>query len=283
MDIQRVLDRYDSLMRAKEFAPAESHLKYWLEEAAGSGDHRSAFAIQNELVGFYRMQGKKDRLLTAVDILLTMTDKYGLNNKTGGGTAYINAATAYKSIDMPQNAFDLYKRAYDIYETELDPFDVRRSALYNNMALTLLSLDDLKEAEKLFDRALIILENNPGTENEQAITWLNKADLTYYRFNPGTSDKNIGKAGNAADDILSADSADAEVNGKADRLQDELEIAETIIEEYVCKADSLLQRSFSVKNPGFVFTAEKCIPAFRFHGYFVIAARLEREVGEVRI
>ena len=237
MEIQRILDKYDRLMDSKEFEEAGRHLNYWVSEAEVEKDDRAAFALLNELVGFYRMQGAKEETVKAIEKLLAKTECMGLGDTVSGGTAYVNVATGYKSADMPEKALVLYRKALTVYERDLMPDDTRLSALYNNMAITLSSLKKYDEAFKYYNKALTLLDRLPDSENEKAITYLNMADLAYDSMLP--------------------------------------EEAEAKVEAYVNKACDLLTISCNNKNPGFKFTAEKCIPSVKYHGYFMLANKLE--------
>ena len=243
MEIQRILDKYDRLMDEKSFDEAERHLNYWIEEAKTAGDERSVFTLSNELVGCCRLQGKKHETKLAVDRLLKITEKMELKGTVSGATAYINAATGYKSADMAEEALPLYERALDIYERDLLPSDTRLSALYNNMALTLMALKAYDRSDMFFHKALDILKRNENSENEQAITLLNLADL--------------------AEKVLQREEAEKRIAG------------------YIEEAKDKLNESYVKKNPGFKFTAEKCIPAIKYHGYFLVAMDLEKKLSEL--
>ena len=244
MEIQRILDKYDRLMDSKEFEEAGRHLNYWVGEAETENDDRSAFTLLNELVGFYRMQGAKEETIKAIKKLLAKTDSMGLSDTVSGGTAYVNAATGYKSADMPEEALSLYRKALTVYERDLKPDDTRLCALYNNMAITLSSLKEYDEAYSYYNKALELLNNIPDSENEKAITYLNLADLSELRL--------------------------------------EAELAEEAILKYVQKAKELLDMSFNKKSSGFIFTAEKCIPDFKYHGYFLMASELEKMLAQIK-
>ena len=109
------------------------------------------------------------------------------------------------------------------------------------MALTLMELKDYDRSREFLVKALEILSKNENSENEQAITLLNLADL---------AEKTMHQ-----------------------------EEAEEKIAEYVEKAKEKLDESFLKKNSGFKFTAEKCIPAIKYHGYFLVAMDLEEKAA----
>ncbi len=257
MEIKRILDKFDSLMEEKNFDEAERLLEYWIAECEQAEDNRNRFTLLNELVGFYRMRGERPQGMKTCQRLLDTVEDMGLADKVSGATAYINIATAYKSFDLAERALPLYEKAQVIYEKELEQSDPRLPALYNNMALTLMeygkhasvsltdgnkenvseNLDNLVKAREYFEKALKLLKNIEGSENEQAITYLNMADQA------------VLKLGN--------------------------EDSESIIEEYVKKAYDLLEKSHNDRNPDFRMTAEKCIPVIRHYGYFVYANTLQ--------
>ncbi len=187
------------------------------------------------------MQGRKEETLSAIDRLLKATKQMNLSDTVSGATAYINAATGCKSADMAAEALPLYEKALVIYMRDLSPADTRISALYNNMALTLMELKDYDRSREFFLKALDILFVNENSENEQAITLLNLADL---------AEKTMPQ-----------------------------EEAEEKIAEYIEKAKEKLDESFLKKNTGFKFTAEKCIPAIKYHGYFLVAMDLEEKAA----
>ena len=242
MEIQRILDKYDRLMVQKEFTEAGRHLNYWIGEAKTEKDDRSVFTLLNELVGFYRMQGAKKETVEAIGRLMDQTEKMAIGGTVSGATAYLNAATGYKSAGMPEKALELYRKTEMIYERDLAPFDKRRSALYNNMALTLTELKMFDEAAENYNKALNVLEKTEDSENEKAITLLNMADLAY-----------------------------------ASMTQEEAELK---IDAYVNEAFGLLTVSHNNKNTEFSFTAEKCIPAVKYHGYFMLARKLEEMLAD---
>ena len=238
MDIQRFIERFDRLMDEKRFDEAEKLLQYWLDEAESEGDYRNRFTILNEMTGFYRMVGKRGPAFDTVEKLLKTVSDMGAQNSVGRATAYLNCATVYNSFNEPVKALELYKKAEELYIKELEEDDDRLAGLYNNMALAYVSAGSLREgksfreADMCFKKALIILEKRK-MYNEQAITFLNIADLEEKRLGP--------------------------------------EAGEQVILEYLDKAVLCFEESFKGDFNSFKQTAEKCIPVFRHYGYFMVA------------
>ncbi len=261
MEIKRILDKFDSLMEEKNFDEAERLLEYWIAECEQAGDKRNRFTLLNELVGFYRMRGERPQGMKTCQRLLDTVEDMGLADKVSGATAYINIATAYKSFDLAERALPLYEKAQVIYEKELEQSDPRLPALYNNMALTLMeygkhasvSLTDgnkenvsenrnyLANAGEYFEKALEFLRVIPLSENEQAVTYLNMADLALIEL------------GN--------------------------EESESVVEDYIKNSYDLLEKSYNEGKQDFRMTAEKCIPVIRHYGYFVYANTLQEHLS----
>lgn len=173
----RVIEKLDEYLDRNDYASAERHLRYWRGEAEAVGDDRGRLTVLNEQIGLYRKMEKEPETLQAIENALKLAETPDMDDTVTCGTTLINAATAYKAFGRAKAALPLYQKARSIYESRLDPSDGRLGALYNNMALTLMELSELSEAETLFHAALEIMRQQPHGEAEAAITWLNLADL----------------------------------------------------------------------------------------------------------
>ena len=256
MEINRILDRFDRLMKEDAFEEAEKHLLYWLKEAEELGDKRAVFTILNEMTGFYRLRRKKVEAFSVCENLLDTVEELKLGDyDTSRATAYLNTATVYNSFGLSGTAVELYSKALAIYLKNLDENDDRLAALYNNMALAIMNkavielrnnsiINDLEEAESYFIKALEILETKTGSENEQAITYLNMADLEEKKSGP--------------------------------------EAGEEKILQYVEMASKLLDKSYEDHDLGFKETAEKCYGVFKKYGYFAYANDLALKIKEIK-
>ena len=242
--VTRVLDKLDRYLAKKDFANAERHLKYWLDEAKIKNDIRGEYAVCNELVGFYRKQGDKKNGLEFCDAVLRLTTAPVLADTVGCATGYLNTATAYKSFGMPDRAIELYEKARAIYEKTLDKDDDRFGGLYNNMALALCDLKRYDRAREMYGKAVSIMSNKENGMLETAITYINMAELE--------------------ENALGA------------------EKAEGIIEKYLGEAEKYLFDGKVVKDGYCAYVYECCAPSFRYYGYFPVAQRLEKTANEIR-
>jgi len=171
--LQRIAEKTDAYMGRRDFAGAERHLRYWLEEARAGNDRRGAFSLWNELMGFYRKQGAQEKAMEAARNALGLVDEV---DRVSAGTCYVNCGTVCDAFGMPERALELFEQAKALYEENLPEGDPRLGGLYNNMALALVALRRWGEAYELYRRALGVMSGAPNGALEQAITYLNMAD-----------------------------------------------------------------------------------------------------------
>ena len=108
---QRVIEKMDEYMDRRDYAGAERHLLYWLEEARAGGDLRGALLVRNELVGHYRKTGEREKALASADDALDLLKKLGFEGTISAGTTYVNIATALNSIGENERAMALFEKA----------------------------------------------------------------------------------------------------------------------------------------------------------------------------
>ncbi len=175
--VDRIIQRVDSLFDRNDYQEAGRLLVYWKNEAVALRDRRGELAIQSELVGYYRKQRDKANGLAAAARALELVDALGQGAFASGATVFINCATAYQSFGMAEQGLPLYRRAEEIYKKVLPAGDARFGGLYNNMALALVDLGQLREAEEAYTAALDVMTRVPRGEAESAITYINLAYL----------------------------------------------------------------------------------------------------------
>ncbi len=173
--VKRIIERTDALLAKNNTGEAERLLLYWLDEAKELLDKRGELSLLEELIGFYRKAGNKEKGLRSLENALRLTEELSLSDTVSGATVFLNAATAYKEFGMAEEALDLYLRAEEIYHCRLSGEDSRLAALYNNMAVTLAALGKFSEAEDRFFSALGIMSKRDGGEGECAMTYINMA------------------------------------------------------------------------------------------------------------
>ena len=174
---QRIVEKLDEYMGRKDYAGAERHLLYWLEEAKLGQDLRGQLTIRNELIGFYRKRGRKEDAFENIKEALKLLEELGFEGTISSGTTYTNAATAYYTFQDYESSIPCFEKARTVYEANDRTDPSLLGGLYNNMALSLAALSRYDEAEELYDKALRIMNDVPGGILEQAITYLNLANV----------------------------------------------------------------------------------------------------------
>ena len=241
--VARVMDKLDEYFAKNDYAGAEIHLLYWKNEADAGFDLRGRFSVLNELMGLYRKTGQKEKAFLTVGETFETIKALENEESISAATAYLNAATVYKAFGEAEKSLRLFEKAKSIYETELEKDDARLGGLYNNFALTLVDLERFEEALELYQKALNTMKNAENGELEQAITYLNIADLY---------DKMLGS-----------------------------ENAEKKVQECLDTAEKLLDAERLPKNGYYAFVCEKCAPSFSYYGRFAFAAQLNKRAKEI--
>lgn len=240
---QRILEKLDDYMSRRDYAGAERHLLYWLQEAELGGDRRGELVVCNELIGHYRKTGVRDKALLFADRALALLDALDFDGTVSAGTTYVNAATACSAFGENERALGLFEKARAVYESLPQTQKHLLGGLYNNMALVCAALGRYGEAFALYDKALAAMAEVPGGVLEQAITCLNMADAV------------AGEQG--------------------------LEAGEGRIFALLDRAETLLQDPAVPHNGYYAFVCEKCAPSFAYYGYFLTAEQLREEAKAI--
>lgn len=241
--VGRIIEKLDGYLAKNDTAAAERHLLYWEQEARQGRDTHGLFTLQNELMGFYRKAGDREKAMKYANDALELGEEMGILDRASGATALVNAATVCKAFGEPERSLELFTRARPVYENELAPDDGRLGGLYNNTALTLADLGRYAEARELYGFALATMKKVKHGEGEQALTWLNIANL-----------------------------AEAERG---------LEAAADEIEQCLETAFRLLSTPNLPKGGQYAFYCEKSAPTFAYYGHFADARELERRAKEI--
>lgn len=241
--VGRILDKLREYEDRNDWEGVERHLKYWMAEAEANRDERGQLMLNNELMGYYRKQGKQDEAFYHADRATELIRKLGMEDTVTAGTTWVNAGTVREAFGDPVGGLEFFEMARANYEKNLPENDARLGGLYNNMALALTVCGRYDEAENMFRRAITVMEKQEHGEPEQAITWLNMAD--------------------AVEAALGA------------------EAAEEKVEEYLDRAEELLNTESLPRNGYYAFVCEKCAPVFGHYGYFATEAELMRRAKEI--
>lgn len=240
--VRRAMEKIDEFFSKNDVNGAERTMKYWLAEAESLGDDKGCFAMHNELMGFYRKQGRRDEALKAAGNALAYLKKLGYENTVSGATCFINAATVFKAFGMAEKSLPLFEKARAVYEEKLENDDTRLGGLYNNMGLALVDLGRFDDAEQLYYKALAVMSRSEETKPEQAVTWLNLAS--------------------AAEARKGAYDADEEIS------------------DCIASARELLDKD-QTRDGNYAFVCEKCASVFGYYGYFMYEDELKERAREI--
>ena len=240
---QRIVEKLDEYMSRRDYAGAERHLLYWLEEARLGHDQRGELVIRNELVGHYRKAGEKDKALAHGDAALSLLEALDFDGTISAGTTYVNVATACSAFGENERALALFEKARAVYEALPRTQAHLLGGLYNNMALAYKALARYDEALALYEKAMEKMGEVPGGVLEQAITCLNMAD------------------------VVAAEQG--------------MEAGEARIFALVDRAWELLQDESAPHDGYYAFVCEKCAPSFSYYGYFAAAEELQSTARKI--
>ena len=240
---QRIIAKMDEYMSRRDYAGAERHLLYWLEEARLGQDLRGQLLICNELVGHYRKTGDREKAFAYGEEALGLLTKLDFEGTISSGTTYTNVATAHNAFGDNERSLLLFEKARQVYESGAKTAPQLLGGLYNNMALTYVALKRFDEAMPLYQKAMAVMKQVPGGELEQAITYLNMA--------------------NAVEDEFG------------------LEAGEDKISEYLDTAYALLDQTMAPRDGYYAFVCEKCAPTFSYYGYFLAADELKKRAEQI--
>lgn len=242
ISIQRVTEKLDEYMSRHDYAGAERHLLYWLQEAQALSDTRGELMVRNELIGHFRKTGNREQALLHVERACALVDELGLANTVTAGTTFTNAATALNAFGENEASLGLFRKAATAYEASSYAEPQLLGGLYNNMALACVSLGRFDEAAELYRKALATMATVEHGELEQAITYLNMADAAVAET-----------AARLGCNPLESGDADCERQ----------------IEQYLDKALELLNTPGIPLDGYYAFVCEKCAPVFGHYGYFL--------------
>ena len=240
---QRIVEKLDEYMSRRDYAGAERHLLYWLEEAELGRDERGKLLLLNELVGHYRKTGDRDKALARADEALALLEQLDFDGTISAGTTYVNTATACSAFGENERALALFEKARAIYESSPRIQAHLLGGLYNNMALVCTALGRYDKAFALYEKAMRAMARVPGGVLEQAITCLNMADAVAAQQGP--------------------------------------EAGEARIFELLDRAEALLRDPSAPHDGYYAFVCEKCAPSFSYYGYFLTAEELQKEAKAI--
>lgn len=172
--VVRELDRLLDQDRGQE---AADWLCRCLSESRQREDWQTELTVLNEMMGFYRNQGDREKGLLAVEEGIRLLGTRGIRESVTAGTTLLNAATTMKAFGKTKESLPYYEEAERLYGRFLPAGDYRLAGFYNNYALALMETGDFRRSEECFQRAMSIMEGLPESTLEIGVTLVNLATL----------------------------------------------------------------------------------------------------------
>ncbi|MBW3078666.1 DUF4037 domain-containing protein [Bifidobacterium simiiventris] len=165
-DVNKFLAGLDTIFDAHEAATkAGPYLEQAAVDAENAGDDAGLLTVLNEMMGFYRSQGKHKENQWIIQRALELAAKMGIEGTDAWTTTLINAATGQRAAGNYDQAEDLYRMALDAASRTLSPTDRRLAALHNNLSMVYSETNRNDKAEAELREALRILEgSSPNTD-----------------------------------------------------------------------------------------------------------------------
>ncbi|MCQ2520501.1 MAG: DUF4125 family protein, partial [Lachnospiraceae bacterium] len=160
---------------------AEMFMLEMLGRARMTEDILLELQMLNELIGYYRQTGERERLEAVIERSLDLAGLPELINRDGGrlsfATTLLNAANGYRSIGELDKSETLYGEVEEIYKELLPEEDMLHAGLHNNISLLYQEKKQYSRAKEHLLRALnIVTANSAGFET--AVTYANLANTS---------------------------------------------------------------------------------------------------------
>jgi len=168
MKIEEIFNKIDELFQQGKVEEAEMYMDTTLAEAEAEGDFSACVALYNELAGYCRVSGNKEKCFDMLQKALAVQENEGLGDTISYATTLLNKATACAAFDINDEAFALYKKVEAMYEKLIDKDDFRVASLYNNMSSVLLKSGDLTKGIDYLEKSKDILEKLTDSQVETA-------------------------------------------------------------------------------------------------------------------
>lgn len=172
MNIQDILNQYDSMFDVESLETIELYLKNNIEMALHKNQLDVAFTLLNEMIGFCRDSMQVDKGLDYCRQLYELLNRLQIEQTYEYATCLLNLANAYRAFGKHALSQQYFEKCLEIYEQlqfeNLLPF----ANLYNNWALLYQETNQYELAIQLLEKALDIVMDDPI---KQAISRTNLA------------------------------------------------------------------------------------------------------------
>ena len=116
MDIENILQKFDEMLAQGQMQAAVDYLENKAAQCGEEGYSTLAITIFNELEGFWRVAGQKEKSYAAAETALGLISSCRLDGTIGHATTLLNYATAKTAFGEAGEALGLYDRVKEIYD-----------------------------------------------------------------------------------------------------------------------------------------------------------------------
>ena len=119
LDVREIVQKFDAMLAEGRVSEAGRWLEEAAEECRKNGDYASCVTVFNELEGFWRAAGSKEKSFAAAQTALALLESAGLEGGADYATALLNYATAKAAFGCAGEALELFRRTEAIYDAQL--------------------------------------------------------------------------------------------------------------------------------------------------------------------
>mgnify|MGYP003075493163 FL=1 len=175
MNIDEILKKLDGLFADEKLEEVEQFLLSCMRQAKAGDEYGIYISVGNELIGFYRSISRYEEAFAVAEDVLLLMEELQLEGTVHFATTLLNTATAYRAAGRYEEALGDYRRALEIYQRDLPKDDYRLAGLYNNISILLEKLDENEKSALFLQKAIQIVEKQPGSRLELATSRTNLA------------------------------------------------------------------------------------------------------------
>lgn len=175
MNIDEILKKLDGLFADEKLEEVEPFLISCMRQAKAGDEYGIYISVGNELIGFYRSISRYEEAFAVAEDVLLLMEELQLEGTVHFATTLLNTATAYRAAGRYEEALADYRRALEIYQRDLPKDDYRLAGLYNNISILLEKLDENEKSALFLQKAIQIVEKQPGSRLELATSRTNLA------------------------------------------------------------------------------------------------------------
>ena len=175
VNIDEILKKLDGLFADEKLEEVEPFLLSCMRQAKAGDEYGIYISVGNELIGFYRSISRYEEAFAVAEDVLLLMEELQLEGTVHFATTLLNTATAYRAAGRYEEALGDYRRALEIYQRDLPKDDYRLAGLYNNISILLEKLDENEKSALFLQKAIQIVEKQPGSRLELATSRTNLA------------------------------------------------------------------------------------------------------------